>query len=97
MTDQLYIDLADMFQKIGFGGRHCAELYTLLEGLFTPREARLALNLSPFAPEPPEKLAGRLGLDHDDVAQTLDEMADKGLIYCSLRGGDKWYKTIQFL
>ncbi|MCP4756108.1 MAG: 4Fe-4S dicluster domain-containing protein [Proteobacteria bacterium] len=97
MTQQLYVDLAEMYGRIGFGGRPCQELYALLEALFNEEEARLALNLSPFAPEPPEKLAERLDLDPQNTAATLDLMADKGLIYCSLRGEDKWYKTIQLV
>ena len=97
MTQQLYIDLAEMYCQIGFGGRHCQELYDLLQSLFTEDEARLALNLSPFGPEAPENLAERLGDDPVKVADMLNEMADKGLIYCSHRGDDKWYKTIQLV
>ena len=97
MTQQLYVDLAEMYRQIGFGGRHCQELYDLLASLFNEEEARLALNLSPFGPEAPEKLAERLEADPVEVAETLNEMADKGLIYCSHRGTDKWYKTIQLV
>jgi ferredoxin len=48
-------------------------------------------------PEPPDKLAGRLGLDAGHVGGMLDEMADKGLIYSSTRNGEKWYKLIQLV
>ncbi len=97
MTQQLYVDLAEMFRKIGFGGRHCPELYALLEALFNEEEAKLALHLSPFGPEAPKNLADRLQKDPREVAEILDKMADKGLIYCSHRGEDKWYKTIQLV
>ncbi len=77
MTQQLYVDLAEMYCQIGFGGRPCQELYDLLEALFNEEEARMALNLSPFGPEAPEKLAERLKDDPVKVAETLDQMADK--------------------
>jgi electron transport complex protein RnfB len=97
MTQQLYVDLAEVYRQIGFGGSHCQELYDLLEALFDEEEARLALNLSPLGPEAPEKLAERLNEDPAKVAETLNQMADKGLIYCSHRGDVKWYKTIQLV
>jgi len=97
MTQQLYVDLAEVYRQIGFGGSHCQELYDLLEALFNEKEARLALNLSPIGPEAPEKLAERLNDDPVEVAETLNQMADKGLIYCSHRGHVKWYKTIQLV
>ena len=97
MTRKLYEDLADLFNKIGYGSRSCPELYTLLESLFSEAEARVALALSPFAPEPPGTVAERMGEDPDRITKMLDDMADRGLIYCSQRGNDKWYKTIQLV
>ena len=97
MNSELYKELADVFIKIGFGGRHCPELYALLESLFNEEEARIALNLSPFAPEPPEKVAERMGEDPEKIARILDVMADNGVIYCSQKGDIKWYKTIQLV
>ncbi len=80
MADELYDRLADIFNLIGYGSRRSPELESLLKALFTEEEARLAVNLSAMTPEPPGKLAGRLGLDAGHVAGMLDEMADKGLI-----------------
>ncbi|MBW1786902.1 MAG: 4Fe-4S binding protein [Deltaproteobacteria bacterium] len=95
MTLSLYQDLAKLFSEIGFGIRYCPELDALLRALFTEEEAKLALNLSPLAPEPPKSVAERTGGDPDAVARMLDEMTDKGLIYCSQRGDEKRYKIIQ--
>lgn len=97
MTDKLYDQLADIFNLIGYGSCRSPELEALLKALFTREEAKLAVNLSPMTPEPPGKLAGRLNLDASRVAQMLDEMADKGLIYSSTRKGEKWYKLIQLV
>ena len=97
MADELYDRLADIFNLIGYGSRRSPELEALLKALFTQEEARLAVNLSPLSPEPPGKLADRLGLDAGHVACMLDKMADKGLIYSSTRNGENWYKLIQLV
>jgi len=97
MTEQLYEQLGDLFNQIGFGSRSCPELYDLLRYLFTEDEARVTLKISPFAPEAPEQVAARLGDDPERISNLLDKMADKGLIYCSQRGDEKWYKTIQLV
>lgn len=97
MVDELYDQLADIFNLIGYGSRRSPELEALLNALFTEEEARLAVNLSAMTPEPPGKLAGRLGLDAGPVAGMLSVMADKGLIYSSTRNGEKWYKLIQLV
>ena len=97
MADKLYDQLADIFNLIGYGSRRSPELEALLKSLFTEEEANLAVNLSPMAPESPRKLADRLNLDADRVARMLDEMADKGLIYSSIRNGEKWYKLLQLV
>jgi hypothetical protein len=97
MSDELYDQLSDLFNKIGFGGRKGPEMNALLQSLFNEDEAATALNLSPFAPEPPASVAERMGEDPDILAGRLDEMADKGLIYASSRGAEKRYKTIQLV
>jgi electron transport complex protein RnfB len=97
MSDELYDELSDLFNRIGFGGRKGPEMIALLSSLFNEDEARTALNLSPFAPESPQQVAERMGEDPETMARRLDEMADKGLIYCSTRGDEKWYKTIQLV
>ncbi|MBN1665296.1 MAG: 4Fe-4S binding protein [Deltaproteobacteria bacterium] len=97
MADDLYDRLSDIFNMIGFGSRRSPELEALLKALFTREEAELAVNLSPMAPEPPGKLAERIGKDPDAVARMLDAMADKGVIYSSKRNGENWYKLIQLV
>jgi NAD-dependent dihydropyrimidine dehydrogenase PreA subunit len=82
---------------IGFGSRKSPELQALLKSLFNQEEATLAVNLSPMAPEAPGTLAERIGADSSRVAQVLNEMADKGLIYSSIRNGENWYKLIQLV
>jgi H+/Na+-translocating ferredoxin:NAD+ oxidoreductase subunit B len=97
MPDELYDRLADIFNLIGFGSRKSPELEALLKSLFNNEEARLAVHLSPMTPESPATLAGRIGEDPDRVAFVLNQMADKGLIYSTIRQGEKWYKLIQLV
>ncbi len=97
MADELYDRLADIFNMIGYGSRKSPELEALLKSLFNQEEARLAVNLSPMAPEAPSKLAERLEADPVRVTQVLNEMAEKGLIYSSVRNGENWYKLIQLV
>lgn len=97
MTENLYTDLAELYNRIGFGSTVSPELETLLRSLFTEEEATIALNLSPMAPEPPENVAEKTGRDTGEVAEILNSMADKGLIYSSSRGAAKWYKTLQLV
>jgi len=97
MADELYDRLSDIFNLIGFGSRRSPELEALLKALFTGEEAELAVNLSPMAPESPQKLAERVGKDPQTVARMLDAMADKGVIYCNQRNDEKWYKLIQLV
>jgi NAD-dependent dihydropyrimidine dehydrogenase PreA subunit/DNA-binding MarR family transcriptional regulator len=97
MADKLYDQLADLYNQIGYGSHKSPELEALLKALFNEEEARAALNLSPLAPESPSSVAEKLGEDPKHMGRLLDQMADKGLIYCSERDGEKWYKTIQLV
>jgi ferredoxin/DNA-binding MarR family transcriptional regulator len=97
MADPLYDRLADIFNLIGFGSHKSPELENLLKALFNEEEARLAVHLSPMAPEPPSEVAKRVGMDPARAARVLDEMADKGLIYSTVKNGEHRYKLIQLV
>ena len=84
MSDELYDELSDLFNRIGFGGRKGPEMRALLSYLFDEDEARTALSLSPFAPESPQKVAERMGEDPGIMAERLDQMADKGHCFLPL-------------
>jgi len=95
MNQDIYAKLGDILETISLGVKRGPEFDTLLRALFEEEEARVAIHVSPMAPEPPERVAERMGEDGGKVARLLDRMADKGLIYCSQRGESKWYKLIQ--
>jgi ferredoxin len=96
-TESLYEKLAELFGKIGYAAEKGPELDALLRALFSKEEARIALNLSPLAPEPAEDVAARMDADPSETARMLEVMTDKGLIYCSERESGKRYKTIQLV
>ena len=97
MAKGVYARLADILGHLSFGMFPGPELDALLTALFDEQEAETAVQVSPLIPEPPETVAERLGKPSDEVAARLDDMADKGLLYCSQRGDDKRYKLIALL
>lgn len=88
MPNPVYARLARHLDRLPDGfppSRTGAEL-RLLETLFTPAQAELALHLT-LEPEPAAQIAARAGLDAQETAARLAEMADKGLIFAR-RGAD---------
>ena len=73
----------------------------LLRHLFSPEEARIALELSAM-PEPLQRIHGRLrktGISKDELEQILDNLANKGSIlgakYHERKGPGKFYSKAQ--
>jgi ferredoxin len=68
----------------------------ILKRLFTPEEAMLARALT-FKPETPDEIARRVGGNVDEVAERLENMAKKGLIFRIRKGSEKRYMAAQFV
>ncbi len=68
----------------------------ILQKLFTPEEAQLAVLLS-LKPEPVESIAERAGLPPHEMAAKLEEMAKKGLIFRLRKGSETRYMAAQFV
>ncbi|MEJ5348262.1 MAG: 4Fe-4S dicluster-binding protein [Desulfosoma sp.] len=68
----------------------------ILEKLFTPEEAHLAVLLS-LKPEPVESIAERAGLPSQELATKLEAMAKKGLIFRLRKGSETRYMAAQFV
>lgn len=68
----------------------------ILERLFTEEEAELATLLSPL-PEDAPTIAARCGLDPAYLAERLEEMSRKGLVFRSRREGRTNYNTAPFM
>ena len=68
----------------------------ILKKLFTIDEAELALFLIPL-PEESSDIAKRAGLDESAVAEKLEEMSKKGLVFRMRRHGKVLYNAIGFM
>ncbi|MBT8343014.1 MAG: 4Fe-4S ferredoxin, partial [Desulfatitalea sp.] len=62
----------------------------ILERLFTRQEASIAVYLT-LRPEPPGKIAQRVGQAEETLAPVLYEMSKKGLIVRKEKDGKRFY------
>jgi electron transport complex protein RnfB len=85
-TTESYEHLARHMDEAPIGAPYTVELVEILQSLFSSAEAELASRL-PFKPTRLEKLAQRMGMDEGELGQTLEEMADRGLVFQS---GDRF-------
>ena len=98
MTESVYKKLARHLDNLpaGFPSTESGVELRLLRRLFTPEEAKLALKLT-LIPEEPRVVSRRTKLPLEEVAQRLEEMARKGLIYrIESKEGPPKYMAVQF-
>jgi electron transport complex protein RnfB len=81
MTEECYLKLAEHLDRLpdGLGTTETGAELRLLQKLFTPLEAELAVCLT-LEPSDAQAIARKAGLPLAEVAQRLEEMALKGLI-----------------
>jgi Na+-translocating ferredoxin:NAD+ oxidoreductase subunit B len=82
MNAEIYRRLAEHLDRLpgGFAPSDTGADLRLLQGLFTPEEAELAIHLT-LEREEAQAIAARAGLPIAEAQQRLDEMALKGLIF----------------
>jgi len=68
----------------------------ILKRLFTTQEAEMAMGLS-MAAEPAAVIAQRMNLDESQMAQILESMSRKGLIFQLHKDGQDLYMAAQFV
>ena len=68
----------------------------ILKRLFSPEEAEIALSLS-MKPEPVPDIAERLNMDEPAMAQSLENMSKKGLIFSMNKHDEDLYMAAQFV
>lgn len=97
--------MSDIYQRLarhldelpgGFPASESGVELRILQRLFTPDEAEIALQLS-MLPEPVEKIAQRCGKAPEDMADLLYEMSRKGLLLRSQRHGENRYSASQYV
>jgi electron transport complex protein RnfB len=96
MNKKIYRRLAEHLDTLpdGFPPSETGADLRLLERLFTPQEAELAVHLT-LDREPAQVIAGRASLPLDQVEPRLDGMAQKGLIFAyQTQGGSCVYQAV---
>ena len=95
---EIYRDLQKHLDKlpIGFPSIESGVEIRILKHLFTPEEARIAVQLS-MIPEPISRIHKRVrktGVSIEELEHILDRMAEKGSIWLSKKDGEKLYSVI---
>jgi ferredoxin len=98
MTDAIYERLAKHLDDLpgGFPRTESGVEMRLLRRLFNEEEAELAPHLT-MRPEPANKIAYRLERDPEKIAELLDAMSRKGLIFRIDKTGRPAYSASQYV
>lgn len=82
MNETVYDRLRDQLDQysVGFPKTPSGVEMQILKKLFTEEEAEMYLKMSMML-EPPDAVAQRIGQDEESVAATLEQMAEKGLLF----------------
>jgi Pyruvate/2-oxoacid:ferredoxin oxidoreductase delta subunit len=98
MSDTAYRALRDFLDRfpLGFPETESGVEIEILKRLFTEEEARLAVGLSPFLEEV-DQIAERLGMEVDSLAEELEGMVRKGLVFRVRRRGAIAYRAAPFM
>jgi len=99
MTSEVYEELARYIDKLpaGYPSTESGVEIRILQRLFTPEDAELAMHLT-LIPEEARVIAFRAGIPEEKVSRQLEEMDKKGLIFSILReGAPMQYRIQQFI
>ena len=98
MPEEVYRRLAGRLDEIpnGFAATASGVELELLEKLFTPEEAALAVVMR-IRPEAPATIGERAGLDEATATRMLAEMREKGLIRAARGGGGPAYNLMPWI
>jgi electron transport complex protein RnfB len=94
----VYVRLREFLDKLpaGYPSTPTGVELKILQKLFTPEEAELTMQLR-NEPEEVSAIARRVGMDEKQLAQKLEDMAQKGILF-RIRSGDKsLYQAFQFV
>jgi len=98
MADDVYLELRKYLDGLpgGFPETDAGVAAKILEKLYTPEEAEMAVCLS-MVPETAAAVAERLGTDVSETEERLESMAARGLIYRIRAGEDVLYMAVNFI
>jgi electron transport complex protein RnfB len=98
MSDELYVKLRELLDSnpIGFPETESGVELKILKRLFTEDDAETALTLQP-ARETADQIAGRTGLDRNQIEEKLESMSKRGLVFHIRRGDTTIYNLAPFM
>jgi electron transport complex protein RnfB len=98
MGDDVYLKLREFMNTlpVGYPSTPSGVEIRILKKLFSPEEAELTMQLKSEPEEVPAIAAG-LGLDEAELAERLEKMARKGLIFRVRKENEVFYQAIQFM
>jgi electron transport complex protein RnfB len=98
MGDDVYVKLREFMNTLpaGYPSTPSGVEIRILKKLFSPEEAELTMKLK-NEPEEVPAIAVRLGLDEAELAQRLEKMAHKGLIFRVRKENKALYQAFQFM
>jgi len=98
MTNNIYRELQERLDKysVGFPATDSGIEITILKRLFSEKDAQMFLDLSPLL-ELPETIAGRLNRQTREVADHLEDMTKRGLLFRLQKGDSIKYGAIPFV
>ena len=98
MSDDTYTRLREFLDKLpaGYPETPTGLEIKILKKLFTLEQAELTVQLSE-SPESVAEIAQRIGADESILADKLEDMALRGLIFRVREGDQKKYQAFQFI
>ena len=98
MPENIFRQLQEQLDQYssGFPAAESGVEMKILKRLFTEEEAWMYLHMSMML-ETAESVAGRLKKDSAEIARTLDEMAEKGLLFRVRKGEEAKYGAAPFV
>ena len=98
MSAEIYYKLREQLDNYGVGypATESGVEMKILEKIFTEEDAQMFLNMS-LMMESPESVAERLNQDPEQVAEHLDAMAQKGLLYRLRKKDSTRYSAVPFV
>ncbi len=98
MGEDVYLKLREFMNTLpaGYPSTPSGVEIRILKKLFSPEEAELTMQLK-SEPEEVPAIAARLGMDEAELAEQLEKMAQKGLIFRVRKANKRLYQAIQFM
>lgn len=98
MSDESYLKLREFMDRspLGFPRTESGVEIKILKRFFTEEEAGIAVLLSPL-PEEVSIIAGRTGLDENELGERLESMSKKGTAFRIRREDKILYRAVPFM